>query len=100
VIDVNGQEIFLQSQAEGPGSKWYDPTQPAINQAATHVEGHAAGVMIDNGLTEMTVTINNRLGPCNACLKQIPGMLPTGSTLYVRWMDMFNVIHVTPIPGG
>ena len=99
ITEVNGQEVFFKSGVEGPGSRWYDPSKPAINQAATHVEGHAAATMIDNGITDMTITINNRSGPCGNCLRQIPDLLPEGSTLNVRWIDADGNVHITPIPG-
>ena len=85
IIDVDGVEVHLQSGAKGPANRWYDPNKPAINQTATHVEGHATALMVDNGITNMTVTINNRTGPCNVCKGQIPNLLPQGSTLNVRW---------------
>jgi RHS repeat-associated protein len=99
VIDLDGQKILLESQVEGPGERWYDPEIPAVDQAATHVEGHAAGIMVDNGLSELTVTINNSRGPCPICTSQIPDMLPSGATLNVRWMDDCGIIHITKIIG-
>ncbi len=47
----------------------------------------------------MTVTINNRLGPCGVCKNQIPDLLPQGSTLNVKWMDRNGVTQTTPIHG-
>ena len=99
VIDADGVAIYLKSGAQGPANRWYDSTKPAVNQTATHVEGHAAALMVDNGITNMTVTINNRLGPCGVCRNQIPDLLPQGSTLNVRWMDRNGVIQTTPIYG-
>jgi hypothetical protein len=99
VIDIAGVEVYLKSGAQGPANRWYKPAEPAINQAATHVEGHAAALMVKNGITDMSVTINNRTGPCNVCKGQIPDFLPQGSTLNVRWQDAAGITHITPIPG-
>ena len=99
VLDVDGVEIHLRSGAQGPANRWYDPSRPAVNQTAAHVEGHAAALMVDNGITDMTVTINNRLGPCGVCQIQIPDLLPQGSTLNVRWMDRNGIVQTTPILG-
>ena len=95
----NGMSISLTSGRNGPGEIWYDPTRPAVNQAATHVEGHAAAIMVENQIREMTITINNRNGPCGNCMRQLPERLPQGYVLNVRWLDNKGTIRMTQIVG-
>jgi hypothetical protein len=99
IIDYNGMSISLTSGRNGPGEIWYDPTRPAVNQAATHVEGHAAAIMVENQIREMTITINNRNGPCGNCMRQLPERLPQGYVLNVRWLDNKGTIRMTQIVG-
>jgi hypothetical protein len=96
----NGQKMFLKSQLEGPGKIFYNPDRSNVEQAALHVEGHAAGYMLKNNLKEMTITINNRMGPCRTCREQVAEMLLPGRKLNVNWTDRHRNRWTTVFEGG
>jgi hypothetical protein len=48
----------------------------------THVEGHAAALMRQLGISQATVYINNPI-ICSSCERFLPSMLPSGATLKV-----------------
>jgi hypothetical protein len=51
-----------------------------------HVEGHAAALMREQGITEGTLYINNP-EICVSCMKLLPEMLPPGAKLRVVLPD-------------
>lgn len=52
----------------------------------SHVEGHAAALMRQRGITEGTLEINNP-NICDSCTELLPKMLPPGSTLNIVLPD-------------
>ena len=52
----------------------------------THVEGHAAALMRQEGYTEGTLILSNP-DICVRCMSLLPRMLPPGSTLHVVLPD-------------
>jgi len=101
-IDTDNGVIFLRSGATGPGSQ-YIGNGPAMNYSGSHVEGHAAALMKEHGITNMTVTINHSGGPCGTCMgnssSSVGAILPLGSTLNVRYMDQAGQIQTYSING-
>ncbi len=81
----DGEVIQLQSSAAGPA--FADPTlgQPLPTRFhwMTHVEGHAAAVMRQRGLTEAQLTTNHPDGLCRACHVQAPAMMPPNAVMEV-----------------
>jgi SCP1.201-like deaminase len=78
-------DIALQSGHDGPaasmqGSAGFD------RMTLSHVEGHAAALMWQQGITEGTLYINNP-EICVSCTNLLPRMLPPGSTLRVVLPD-------------
>jgi hypothetical protein len=63
-----------------PGSPGYD------GRTLSHVEGHAAAFMREQGITEGRLYINNP-EICDNCTRLLPKMLPPGSTLSVVLPD-------------
>lgn len=56
---------------------------PGLNGVTlSHVEGHAAALMRQMGISEATLEINNPK-VCASCMQNLPTMLPPGSTLRV-----------------
>ncbi len=104
VIETPNGPVYLSSRGKGPGSQYLPgPPTPDINSSASHVEGHAAALMRENGVTDLTVTINHPGGPCGTCRGTSPSsvaaLLPKGSTLTVRWMDEAGQLQSLPIKG-
>jgi SCP1.201-like deaminase len=81
----NNPDIALQSGYDGPaasmrGSPGYDGI------TLSHVEGHAAALMREQGSMEGTLYINNPK-ICDSCTLLLPRMLPPGATLNVVFPD-------------
>jgi hypothetical protein len=81
----NNPDIALQSGYDGPaasmrGSSGYDGI------TLSHVEGHAAALMREQGSMEGTLYINNPK-ICHSCTLLLPRMLPPGATLNVVLPD-------------
>lgn len=74
--------IELQSGYDGPAKSIPLGTDGFDAYTRGHVEGHAAALMRQWGITEGTLEINNP-DICVSCLKNLPTMLPAGSTLHV-----------------
>lgn len=51
-----------------------------------HVEGHAAAIMQQQGISEGMLYINNP-NICSSCESLLPSMLPPGATLNVVFPD-------------
>lgn len=58
--------------AESPGFDAY---------TRRHVEGHAAAVMREEGMSRGTLYINHPAGPCSSCGGLLNKMLPSGARL-------------------
>jgi hypothetical protein len=54
---------------------------PSQGNIATHVEGHAAAIMWQRGLTRATLLVDRPM--CKICDRNIPSTLPPGSFLSV-----------------
>ena len=84
----NGDTIFFSSgTTTGPGGSWIPETNNVSNFTGSHAEGHAAAYMVENELTELTITINHQGGPCNNCLSQLPDLMPADTVLTVNYVD-------------
>jgi hypothetical protein len=79
-----GAAVPLQSEYDGPGADMEEGSFDLITMS--HVEGHAAALMRQEGLTEGTLYINNPK-ICDSCMRLLPTMLPPGSTLNVVLPD-------------
>ena len=90
-------EVPLQSGWQGPASSIPRGTSGFDIVTRTHVEGHAAAAMRQQGLSEATVYINNPQ-ICPSCSRLLPRMLPPGSRLTVVLPDGTGVTFtgVTP----
>ncbi|MFF9449772.1 DddA-like double-stranded DNA deaminase toxin, partial [Streptomyces althioticus] len=70
--------------------------------SATHVETIIAWYMQRRGITNATVVINHRGGPCSgplSCSVAVPAILPAGSTLTVMFPDGQGGMRSTPLQG-
>jgi hypothetical protein len=82
VLRTSRGDVSLSSGRLGPaqaipaGSRGFDA------YTRTHVEGHAAGLMKSEGITEGTLFINNP-NVCASCSANLSRMLAPGSTLTV-----------------
>ena len=82
VLETAEGDYYLKSGREGPASKMGGKGSGFDNYTKTHVEGHAAALMHQLGLTEARVYVNNpRI--CTPCTKLLPRMLPPGAKLEV-----------------
>ena len=78
--------IELQSGYDGPAQDIADGS-PGFNLITKgHVEGHAAAVMQQQGISEGTLEINNPK-ICSSCESLLPSMLPPGAILNVILPD-------------
>lgn len=102
VVDAPNGTLFFVSSATGPGSA-YIAGQPEINYSGSHVEGHVAALMVQYGITNLTVIINHRDGPCGTCrggsLSSVGAILPVGYALTVRYMDQNGAVQTYIIQG-
>jgi RHS repeat-associated protein len=83
VFQTPTMSIPLQAGVQGPASSI--PRGPGSGfdiVTTTHVEGHAAALMRQQGLQEGTLFLNNPV-ICAPCANLLPRMLPPGSTLNV-----------------
>ena len=77
-----GAPISLQSGYDGPAADMPPESEGFNSYTLSHVEGHAAALMRQEGITEGTLYINNP-NICRWCMKLLPTMLPSGSSLNV-----------------
>jgi len=79
-------DIALSSGRAGPATSLPKGT-PGFNAiTSTHVEGHAAAIMRQQGIQEATIFINNpRI--CLPCRQNLAHMLPPGARLTVMFPD-------------
>ena len=76
---------MLQSGYDGPAATMRGNTG-FDRIILSHVEGHAAALMSEQGITEATLYINNPK-ICDSCTRLLPSMLPSGATLHVVLPD-------------
>jgi hypothetical protein len=75
--------VELQSGYNGPTQNVPDDSSDFNIITMTHVEGHAAALMQQMGISEAWLRINNPK-ICDSCLKDLETkMLPAGATLHV-----------------
>jgi len=79
---ADGSAVALKSGRAGPARSMPKGSSGFDLITKTHVEGHAAALMRQSGLTEATVYINNP-AICDSCVRLLPRMLPSGSRLTV-----------------
>jgi hypothetical protein len=102
-------EVPLRSQTPGPGQWFHEqdnfPGGPGSGRtfATTHVEGHAAGVMQQLGITDADLYINRATGPCAQaaqCRYVLYKLVPEGAELRVHFPDGVGGTHVWKFQGG
>ncbi|WP_429030798.1 DddA-like double-stranded DNA deaminase toxin [Bradyrhizobium sp. I1.14.4] len=75
-------DLSLESGWAGPAADIPRGTSGFDIVTRTHVEGHAAAVMQEQGLSEGTLFINNPT-VCSSCTNLLPRMFPPGAQLNV-----------------
>jgi len=84
VLRTSDTELtFRSGWAGGPAPSMPEGASGYDIVTRTHVEGHAAAWMTQNGVTDATLYINNPEGVCSICTNLLPRMLPAGSNLTV-----------------
>lgn len=82
VFRAKGEDVPLLSGRAGPAASLAKAT-PGFNAITkTHVEGHAAAIMRQQGIKEATIYINNPK-VCRPCQQNLANMLPSGAKLTV-----------------
>ncbi len=77
----------LQSGYDGPALAMPRGSSGFNLWTLSHVEGHAAALMRQRGITEGTLEINNP-NICDSCTELLPKMLPPGITLNIVLPDV------------
>lgn len=78
--------VVLQSGRNGPAAAIPPESAGFDAYTKTHVEGHAAALMRQEGYMEGTLILSNP-DICVRCMSLLPRMLPPGSTLHVILPD-------------
>ena len=91
VLRTPDGDIPLQSGWNGPAQAIPRGTSGFDIVTRTHVEGHAAALMRQQGITDATLNINNP-AICVSCTRLLPRMLPPDSTMIVVLPDGTPVI--------
>jgi len=86
VLQTPQRNIPLESGYDGPAKSMPPESLGFDGVTKGHVEGHAAALMWQDGITEGTLYINNP-EICVSCEELLPRMLPPGSTLNVILPD-------------
>jgi hypothetical protein len=66
---------------------------PSEGNIATHVEGHSAAIMHQQGIQEATLTMGR--DQCSVCARNLPTALPPGSQLTVVHIDEAGQLSTT-----
>jgi RHS repeat-associated protein len=83
LCDKNGNQFSLISGQNGPAQNAQKgPGSGFDRYTSTHVEGHAAALMDQQGINQATLYINNPV-ICPNCNHNLPSMLPSGASLTV-----------------
>jgi hypothetical protein len=85
-VSPNDTTVELQSGYDGPAILMPEESAGFDSYTLGHVEGHAAALMRQQGMTEGTLYINNP-EICVSCRKLLPKMLPPGATLRIVLPD-------------
>lgn len=85
VLRTSIGDVPLSSGWAGPSSAIPRGSPGFDIVSKSHVEGHAAALMRQEGIKEATLFINNT--PCRSCVPNLPRMLPSGATLNVVLPD-------------
>jgi hypothetical protein len=83
--------IELQSGYDGPAQNMPAGSSGFNGVTLSHVEGHAAALMRQLGVSEAWVEINNP-DICGSCMNLLPRMLPPGAKLHVVLPDRTEVL--------
>jgi len=83
VLETSQGEFELQSGRSGPAELIPKGTPGFDAYTRTHVEGHAAALMRQQGIGEATLRINNPT-ICQNCSRNLSRMLPEGSRLNIE----------------
>lgn len=75
-------DVALVSGRAGPAASIPRGTRGFDGYTKTHVEGHAAALMRQHGISEATLYINNP-DICSACTKLLSRMLPDGARVTI-----------------
>ncbi|MGH7295432.1 MAG: DddA-like double-stranded DNA deaminase toxin, partial [Polyangiaceae bacterium] len=105
ILAYGPEEVPLASGAAGPGQALKKlPGGPGTGlnaQIPTHVEGHAAGLMHTEGITDADLFINK--APCASgamCRYNLNKILPPGSTLRVHFLEENGTVTTWTFHGG
>ena len=90
ILITETAEIHLTSGWDGPASQMPKGAPGFDIVTRTHVEGHAAALMHQNGWNTATLYLNNV--PCASCSKLLSKMLPPGSSLEVIVPNVYRHI--------
>jgi RHS repeat-associated protein len=82
VLRTSAGDTVLQSGWSGPASSMSPGSAGFDIVTRTHVEGHAAALMQQQGVTEGTLYLNNPV-ICSSCTRLLPRMLAPGSNLNI-----------------
>lgn len=82
ILKTGETTLELRSGYDGPALNMPEGSAGFDGVTLGHVEGHAAALMRQMGINEATLEINNP-DICVSCEKNLPSMLPPGSTLHV-----------------
>jgi hypothetical protein len=105
IFSSSGTTAQLQSGANGPGA-WLKQNLrngkgSGLNDAVTHVEGHAAGIMHQHNIMDADLFINMPGGPCEAyCRWNLYKFLPPGSKLRVHFPNPDGSVGIWEFTGG
>ena len=109
VFEAGGQTVPLRSQRDGPG-EWFHQgdnfpggKDSGRTFATTHVEGHAAAIMRQEGIMDADVFINRDTGPCasaGSCRFVLHKLIPEGSTMRVHFPDPAGGVSTWTFTGG
>jgi hypothetical protein len=86
VLRTSKGDFALRSGYAGPASAMPEESPGFDGYTRAHVEGHAAAIMRQEGITEATLHINNPT-ICKSCSRRLRRMLPPGSVLNVVLPD-------------
>ncbi len=86
VFETPQGRVMLQSGYEGPAQSMPPGSAGFDRYTLSHVEGHAAAMMRQEGISEATLYINNPK-ICDNCSELLESMLPHGAKLHIVLPD-------------
>jgi hypothetical protein len=93
VLRTAAGDIPLLSGRAGPAASLTKPTAGFNAITSTHVEGHAAAMMRQQGIDHATLYINNP-EICLPCKQNLANMLPSGSKLTIVLPDGTSTTYI------